>query len=251
MDNWWVPFLFFLIATFYSSVGFGGGSSYLAVLSLLITDFYEIRTLALLLNLVVVSLGTIMFIRSKVFSWREFWPFIVFSIPAAFFGAQLRLSENVFFLILGGSLFLAGVFMMLQLWDQRTRMVPLNVPKSAALGSSVGLLSGLAGIGGGIFLSPTLNLMRWKTPKKVAALASFFIMLNSIAGLTGLIVADSFRFDTNWSPQLMVAVFAGGLLGSYLTNSKFDLRLIRVLTAILVIYVGSKLLAQHGFGIHI
>ena len=101
MPEYGIPLIFFLIAFFYASVGFGGGSSYLALLSLFLTDFHEIRTLALLLNLIVVSIGTFMFIRNHVFKWKLFWPFILSSMPLSFLGAQLRLSEKMFFAIHG------------------------------------------------------------------------------------------------------------------------------------------------------
>ena len=100
MDVEYLPYIFFLVALFYSSVGFGGGSSYLAILSLFFTDFFEIRTTALVLNVCVVTIGTLIFIRKRVFDFRQFWPFLAVSIPMAYLGAQLRLTQQIFFLIL-------------------------------------------------------------------------------------------------------------------------------------------------------
>ena len=110
----YLPYIFFLIALFYSSVGFGGGSSYLAVLSLFMSEFYEIRSTALVLNVCVVTIGTIIFIRNRVFDIKAFWPFLAASIPMAYFGAQLQLTQKAFFLILGSALLMAGLFMILK-----------------------------------------------------------------------------------------------------------------------------------------
>ncbi len=250
MNELLLALIFFAVAFFYSSVGFGGGSSYLAILSLVLMEFYEIRTLALVLNVTVVSIGTIMFIRHRVFDWKKFWPFIAFSIPLAFVGAQLRLSQTTFFLILGSSLILAAVFMVIQSLAQ-SKERDFGLTKRIGLGGSIGFLSGVAGIGGGIFLSPVLNLMGWTNSRTVASLASVFILVNSIAGLGGLIVADSFSLDADLALPLLGAVVVGGSLGSYFTNQKFNLVIIRRLTALLVAYVGIRLVLLHGFGVHI
>ncbi|MBC7416562.1 MAG: sulfite exporter TauE/SafE family protein, partial [Pedobacter sp.] len=110
----YLPIVFFIIALFYSSVGFGGGSSYLAILSLFLNDFHEIRSTALILNICVVTIGTVVFMRNSVFNLKLFWPFLIASIPFAYFGAQLKLSQKSFFLILGSALILSGVFLMLR-----------------------------------------------------------------------------------------------------------------------------------------
>ena len=251
MSELLLPLLFFAIAFFYSSVGFGGGSSYLAILSIFLTEFYEIRTLALVFNLAVVTIGTIMYVRSKVFAWRRFMPFILFSVPMAFIGAQLRLSETTFFLILGGSLLLSAAFMGLQAFRRKDENRTFAWTKRGALGASVGFLSGVAGIGGGIFLSPILNLSGWANPRVVASLASTFILFNSASGLAGLLVADAFQFNARFALPLLIAVMIGGSLGSYLSNSKMNIHLIRGLTAILVAYVGMRLILLHGFGLNI
>ena len=242
--------LFFLIALFYSSIGFGGGSSYLAILSLVLTDFYEIRTLALVLNVIVVTIGTIVFLRKRVFNWSLFWPFLLLSIPMAFFGAQLRLTEQVFFIILGIALILAAVAMLAQSIIKKGRSTNLNSSKSMTLGGVIGMLSGLVGIGGGIFLSPTLNLMKWQNAVTVASLASFFILVNSLAGITGLVMNDTFQLNASFASGIIIAVMLGGLVGSQL-SIKMNLNIIRRLTAILVLYVGVRIVFLHGFGITI
>lgn len=246
-----LPYIFFLIALFYSSVGFGGGSSYLALLSLFLPDFYEIRTTALILNICVVSIGTFVFIKHRVFDLKRFLPFIITSIPLAYLGAQLRLSQKVFFLILGSALILAGVFLILKFVNAKLQSRKFHLAKKLSLGGGVGLLAGISGIGGGIFLSPILNLVNWANSRKIASLASVFILVNSVSGLIGLTVAGTFHLNQNLIVQLVIAVILGGSLGSYLSNKKFNLRILGVLTAILVIYVGLRLVLHHGFGIMI
>ncbi len=247
----YLPFIFFFIALFYSSVGFGGGSSYLAILSLFLTNFYEIRSTALVLNICVVSIGTIMFIRHRVFNFKLFWPFILFSIPLAFLGAQLRLSQKIFFLILGSALILSGLFLILKYLQKKIESKEFSNPKKFMLGGFIGLLSGISGIGGGIFLSPALNILKWANPRIIASLASVFILVNSVAGLAGLNVAGTFYINYDLIFQLIIAVVLGGSLGSYLSSKKFNLKFLGMLTAILVFYVGLRLIVLHGFGIKI
>ncbi len=247
----YLPFIFFFIALFYSSVGFGGGSSYLAILSLVLTDFYEIRSTALILNICVVTIGTIVYIKNGVLKPKLIWPFFVLSIPMAYLGAQIKLSQTVFFLILGSALVLAGIFMSLRFVKGKLESQEFSKPKKFLLGGSIGLLSGISGIGGGIFLSPVLNLLKWKDPRIIASLASVFILVNSVAGLIGLNVAGTFHLDYNLIIKLIIAVVLGGSLGSYLSNKKFNLKFLGILTAILVSYVGLRLILLYGFGIKI
>jgi uncharacterized membrane protein YfcA len=232
-------------------VGFGGGSSYLAILSLVFSEFYEIRSTALVLNICVVTIGTLIFIRKRVFNFKLFWPFLISSIPMAYFGAQLRLTQQTFFIVLGSALVLSGLFMILKFVAYKLQSKEFSLSKKVSLGGSVGLLAGISGIGGGIYLSPLLNLMDWKNPRTIASLASVFILVNSIAGLVGLTVAGTFQINTDLIFQLILAVILGGSIGSYLTNEKFNTRIIGILTAILVIYVGLRLVLLHAFGIRI
>ncbi len=247
----YLPFIFFFIALFYSSVGFGGGSSYLAILSLVLTDFYEIRSTALILNICVVTIGTIVYIKNGVLKPKLIWPFFVLSIPFAYLGAQVKLSQTVFFLILGSALVLAGFFMLLRFVQSKMESVEFSNTKKLVLGGSIGMLSGVSGIGGGIFLSPVLNLLKWKDPRIIASLASVFILVNSIAGLVGLQVAGTFQLDHELVLKLIIAVILGGSIGSYLSSKKFNLKILGILTAVLVFYVGLRLILQNGFGINI
>lgn len=247
----YLPFIFFFIALFYSSVGFGGGSSYLAILSLVLTDFYEIRSTALILNICVVTIGTFVYIKNGVLKPKLIWPFFVLSIPLAYLGAQVKLSQTVFFLILGSALVLAGFFMLLKFVQSKMESVEFSNTKKLVLGGSIGLLSGVSGIGGGIFLSPVLNLLKWKDPRIIASLASVFILVNSIAGLVGLQVAGTFQLDHELVLKLIITVILGGSIGSYLSSKKFNLKILGILTALLVFYVGLKLVLLHGYEINI
>ena len=250
MPEYGFPIIFFLIAFFYASVGFGGGSSYLALLSLFLTEFQEIRTLALLLNLIVVSIGTFMFIRNDVFKWKLFWPFLLTSMPLSFLGAQLRLSETVFFLVLGSALLGASFFMLAQLLQRFKTHRSLKTYKKLIIGCGIGLLSGISGIGGGIFLSPMLNLVGWKDARIVAALASIFIFCNSIAGLSGLIASNTFKLNMSFTFPLILAVAMGGAFGSFTTNKKLNTKTIKLFTAILIAYVGLRLIFLHGWKLY-
>lgn len=223
----------------------------MAILSLVLTDFYEIRSTALILNICVVSIGTIVYIKNGVLKPKLIWPFFILSIPLAYFGAQVNLSQAVFFLILGSALVLAGVFMLFRFVQSKLDSLEFSNSRKFMLGGSIGLLSGISGIGGGIFLSPVLNLLKWANPRIIASLASAFILVNSIAGLVGLKVAGTFRFDNDLVFKLIIAVVLGGSLGSYLSSKKFNLKIIGILTAILVFYVGLRLILKYGFEIQI
>lgn len=240
----YLPLLFFIIAFLYSTVGFGGGSSYLAILSIFIGDFYEIRSTALILNLCVVSIGTLMYIRHRVFSWKEFWPFLVASVPMAIFGAQLKLSDRAFFMVLGTLLILSGIALLHKYLSTISRSRNFKLPVLLGIGGSLGFFAGLSGIGGGIYLSPVLNMMGWKDARKIASLASLFILVNSLSGLTGLLISDSLVINIPFTIKLIVAVAVGGGLGAYLSNRKFNVKIIGILTALLVIYVGIRIILR-------
>lgn len=247
----YIPLLFFLIALLYSSVGFGGGSSYLAILGLVLTDIYLIRSTALVLNLCVVSISTIVFIKNRIFDWKSFWPFLVLSIPLAFLAAQWKLSEKNFFIILGLSLIAAGFGMMLKYFKKPNKPRKLNLVSKLGMGASFGFLSGISGIGGGIYLSPILNLVSWESSKKIASLASVFIFANSLAGLSGLALGGTLNLDFKLLGKLLIAVSLGAGIGSYFSNRKFNSKIISLLTASLVLYVGLKLILANIWEISI
>ncbi|SCX98781.1 hypothetical protein SAMN05192588_0593 [Nonlabens sp. Hel1_33_55] len=247
----YLPFIFFFVALLYSSVGFGGGSSYLAILSLVLVDFYEIRSTALLLNIFVVAIGTFVFIKNGILKPKLLWPFFLLSVPLAYIGAQIQMSQTAFFILLGTALILAGISMLLRYAQSKLETVELSNSKKILLGGGIGLLSGVSGIGGGIFLSPVLNLLKWANPRIIASLASVFILVNSVAGLIGLKIAGTLSLNFEVMFQLIIAVILGGIVGSYLSSKKFNLKFLGVLTALLVFYVGIKIILQHGFQVYL
>lgn len=248
-SNWEVILLFFLIAILYSSVGFGGGSSYLAVLAALTTIGYiQVRALALLCNIVVVSGGTYIYARQGYYNWKKVLPLVIVSIPMAFFGGYLKISETFFFVLLGSILIIAAVIM----WVSKyfvSKVETNNSRKSQVLdgsfGGIIGFLAGMVGIGGGIFLAPLLHLTNWDTPKRIAATASFFILVNSVAGLLGQIQNSDFNVNVNLSIILMVTVFFGGQIGSRLSATKISPFTLKRGTALLIAVVGVRLLYKY------
>jgi uncharacterized membrane protein YfcA len=240
-------FFFFAIALIYASVGFGGGSSYLAVLALYALPFKEIRLIALACNVIVVTSGTLIFIRHQQVNWRKILPLTLTSVPLAFLGASLKISQETFFIVLGISLVTAAVLLWLQ-----TKLV-LAEPETSKpaflqdmfLGGGIGFLSGFVGIGGGIFLAPLLNLLHWDSPKKIAATASVFILVNSVSGLAGQFFHLPENVDFSRIGLLCVAVLIGGQIGSRLGALKFNPLLVRRLTAVLVFAAGLEVLLKH------
>lgn len=236
---------FFIIATLYSSVGYGGGSSYLALLALLIIDFFTIRSIALVCNIVVVSSSCFTYYKKGFFDFQKFLPFVITSIPSSYLGASVRLTEDVFFLILGISLVLAALTLIVQtklLQKEETKTRNYSVFLLYVIGAFIGFLAGMVGIGGGVFLAPLLLFLRWDKPIIIASLVSFFIMVNSISGISGLIVNGTFQVPVLQTAILMVVVFAGGKLGNYLTFKKFNHNTLKFTTALLVLFVGIRLI---------
>lgn len=239
---------FFIIALIYSSVGFGGGSSYLALLAqpvfLLLPE--EIRPIALCCNIIVVTSGAIIFYRQGKIVWKEVWPFLIFSVPMAYVGGFWKLEHHTFFIVLGITLIIASLFLwiqpeMLAQHQKRTDSLILSI----LLGGGIGFLSGLVSIGGGIFLSPVLHLMRWSEPKKISALASLFILVNSISGLGGQFIRGFPPLNPLFVGTLMVAVFAGGQIGSRLGARQFNPLYIKRITAVLILVAGIFILNEH------
>lgn len=241
--------LFLGIAFIYSSVGFGGGSSYLAILALYEFPFKEMRLIALICNIIVVIGGTIIFINHKQVNWKKIIPLALLSIPMAFLGAMIKISQDTFFILLGCTLIAAAILLWITTKPDDKNVIAnstkSNFLRDGLLGGLIGFLSGMVGIGGGIFLSPLLNLMRWDTPKKIAAAASVFILVNSIAGIAGQLTILPSNINYEQILLLCVAVFIGGQLGSRMNAVKFNQLLVRRLTAIVVCWAGIEVLSKH------
>ncbi len=245
MEHYEIIFFFLIIAFIYSSVGFGGGSSYLAILAMYALPFKEIRLIALICNIIVVTGGTLIFIRNKQVNWKKIIPLAAVSVPMAFIGASMKISQDTFFIILGFSLIVAAVLLWIKTKSQNLDTSrKSNYLRDGLLGGA-GFLSGMVGIGGGIFLSPVLNLMKWDTPKKIAATASFFILVNSVSGIAGQL--SQLPNDINYTRILLLcaAVFIGGQLGSRMGAAKFNLLVIRRITAVVVFAAGVEVLSKH------
>ncbi|MDL5048010.1 sulfite exporter TauE/SafE family protein [Oscillatoria amoena NRMC-F 0135] len=239
-----LPLLFFFVAVIYASVGFGGGTSYLALMALLGVDFMVMRPAALLCNIVVVAGGTLIFYREGHLNLKKNLPLVAASIPLAFFGGYYRLSESAFFILLGISLIIASLLLLWSRPEPRASGITDNTLFNVILGGGIGFLSGLVSIGGGIFLAPVLHLINWDNGKKIAALASFFILVNSVAGLLGQL-AQSVQPDWSFILPLLISVFIGGQIGSRLGATYFNVVYVRRITALLILVAGVNILKDH------
>lgn len=248
-EFWLIILLFFVIAVLYSSVGFGGGSSYLAVLALSGLFYTQIRFLALLCNIAVVTSNVIFFQKQKQYDWIKILPLVVTSIPLAFLGGYLKLTQAIFFILLGFTLLFAALSMWLSRRIRKVQKENSNHSflKSSSIGGLIGFLSGLVGIGGGIFLAPLLHLIYWDSPKKIAAVASFFILVNSISGLTGQFLNADFLVNWPLTLTLILTVLVGGLLGNKLRNSFLSPIQLKKATAILIAFVSIRILIKYLF----
>ena len=237
-----MPAAFFAIAFLYSNAGFGGGSSYLALLALAGLPSDEMRTAGLLCNVVVVGLGTALYMRHKHLPKRSL-PLLALSVPAAFLAGRFPLRDEVFYPLLAAVLILAAAAMLWQAWATRSEDRPVAAPPwfPFLAGGAIGGLSGLVGIGGGIFLSPLLHLVRWAKALEVAAVASAFILVNSLAGLAGRATSGHWALPEHmW--KLLLAVAVGGVLGNTTSRRLASPQALRTVTAVLILVVGVRLL---------
>jgi uncharacterized protein len=247
---------FVLTALLYASVGFAGGSTYNALLVLAGVDHRVFPLVALACNLIVATGGTLRFGRAGLMPWRRVAPLLALSVPAAWVGGMIHVPKALFLLLLGLSLLAAAALLLLQREEgQEARRIAVRVPWLAlAAAGPIGLLSGIVGIGGGIFLAPLLHLIRWDGARRVAAAASLFILANSLAGISGHVMKLG-RGDeavlgaalSYW--PLALAVLIGGQIGSHLAASRISPVLIRRLTALLILYVACRLLLQWWQGL--
>jgi len=240
MATWTIIIAFFVVALLYSSVGFGGGSTYIAILLITNLPILEVRYIALICNIVVVSAACYSFYKQKIIDFKSIWPLLFLSLPLAVLGGSIKPDHGIYELIAGISLLLAAGVMLYKQSSQNTN-IRLQTSHMAAIGGGIGLLSGFIGIGGGIFLAPLLHLINWKSAKVISAVASFFILFNSIAGLIGQSINRP-NIDLQLCGMLALSVFIGGRIGNRLNIYILPVDTIRLLTAILVGVVGIRLI---------
>jgi uncharacterized membrane protein YfcA len=242
----WLALPFALTALLYGAAGFGGGSTYTALLVLAGTDYRAVPLLSLMCNVLVVSIGTWRFARGGHLDLRRAWPLFVTSVPAAWIGGRMAVGEQLFVVLLGMALLGSGLAVLFQ-----PMMVPSGATRRAAgrwvepvAGAALGLLAGVVGIGGGIFLAPLLYLLRWDAPKRIAATCAAFILVNSLAGLAGQASRNAGALAAtvvdHW--LLFPAVAIGGSIGAAIGSDHIAARWVRMLTALLILAVALKLL---------
>ena len=239
-----LSFLFLLTATLYSSVGFGGGSTYLALLLIWDAPYLIFPVIALFCNIIVVSGNCFNYIKAGNVHLKILTPFLISSVPLAFIGGSLSIDKEIFEILLFVVLTIAGVLLLLkfQSFDQKIEVYK-KIPKmlSILVGASIGFVSGVVGIGGGIFLSPILLLIRADKAKNIATAASLFILINSLSGLAGQFTKASTMdgiFDY-W--PLFLFVLLGGQLGNFLNLKIFPTRILALVTSALVIFVAIRM----------
>jgi hypothetical protein len=227
------------VAFLYASVGHAGASGYIAVMSLAALTPAQIKPTALVLNILVASIGSWQFWRAGHFSWRLFWPFALLSIPLAFVGGYLNLPSHVFKILVGIVLLFSAAYFFWKPNVDEVRVEPSR-PIAIATGGVLGLFAGLTGTGGGIFLTPLLLVMRWARTKAASATSALFILVNSIAALLGN--ASSTQKIPAFVVPLAVAAVIGGSVGSWYGSRRFPPALIKRLLATVLVIAGLKLI---------
>jgi len=228
------------VAVLYSSVGHGGASGYIAILALFSVAPAAFKPTALVLNIVVSAVATYSFARAGHFSWRLFWPFAATSIPCSFIGGYLSLPPDIYRPLVG-IILLASAWRLISHREHDTLALRHpSTPVAMVIGAGLGLLSGLTGVGGGIFLSPLLLLLKWGRAREVSAVAALFILVNSGAGLLGHL--SGLQAIPPFAPLLAVAALCGGVIGSFFGSRRLPVTgVIKALSVVLTV-AGFKLL---------
>jgi len=236
--------LFFVTAVLYSSVGFGGGSTYLALLLIWGVPYFIFPLIALSCNIIVVSGNCFNYIRAGNLNLKLLIPYLIGSIPLAFIGGSLPIEKRFFEILLFLVLATAGILLLLNFraYDDKEksyRKVPIII--SILIGGVLGFISGVAGIGGGIFLSPILFLIRAGKPKHIVTTASLFILINSFSGIMGQITKNAVLNEISNYWYLLLIVLVGGQLGNFLNLKIFPTRILALVTAGLVLFVAIRM----------
>jgi uncharacterized membrane protein YfcA len=235
---------FFITAILYSSVGFGGGSTYLALMIIGDIPYYIFPIIALFCNIIVVSGNSINYIRSGNLNIKLLIPYVIGSIPFSFIGGSILIEKELFEIILFIVLITAGIFLLIESKsfskdDLKLKKIPIFL--SIIIGSVLGFISGIVGIGGGIFLSPILFLLKAGYPKQIATTASLFILINSLFGIIGQLTKDVVYNEILDYWPLFVAVLIGGQIGNMLNLKFFSSKILALITSILVIFVAIRM----------
>ena len=236
--------LFFVTAILYSSVGFGGGSTYLALLLIWQIPYYIFPVIALCCNIIVVSGNCFNYTKAGNLNFKLLLPYLIGSIPLSFIGGSLTIEKKVFEILLFLVLTIAGFLLLLKFksYDDEEETYK-NIPKfiSIIIGAILGFVSGIVGIGGGIFLSPILFLIKAGKPKHIVTTASLFILINSIFGISGQLTKSSIFVEIQNYWFLFLAVLIGGQIGNFLNLKIFPSRILALVTAGLVIFVATRI----------
>ena len=236
--------LFLITATLYSSVGFGGGSTYLALLLIWGLPYNVFPIIALSCNIIVVSGNCFNYIRAGNLNVKLLIPYLIGSIPLAFIGGSLPVEKKIFEILLFAVLLIAGSLLLINFksYDDKKESYR-NIPyfMSIIIGGILGFISGIVGIGGGIFLSPILFLLKVARPKHIIVAASLFILINSVSGIIGQLTKNLILTEVQDYFYLLIAVLIGGQIGNYLNLKIFTSKLLALVTASLVLFVAIKL----------
>jgi len=244
--SWMLVPLFMVTACMYAMVGFGGGSTYIAILAAWGVPYIQIPQISLICNVLVVAGGCIHLFSLGYGDIRRLLPFLLTSIPMAYLGGRIFISKELFMLVLGSVLLTAGFRLLVsQTCKVRRYVSARNIWMwGLPLGALLGLISGMVGIGGGIFLSPLLYFLRWDDAKGISAAASLFILTNSISGLAGQIMKSGVTVSFGDLLPLMMAVVVGGQLGSFFAARKFTAMCVQRCTGILIVIVAARILLK-------
>jgi len=236
--------LFLVTAILYSSVGFGGGSTYLALLLIWGVSYFIFPVIALSCNIIVVSGNCFNYIRAGNLNLKLLLPLLVTSIPLSYIGGTLPVEKKLFEILLFFVLTLAGLLLIYNFksYDNKAKSYKdIPLPISMFIGGALGFISGVVGIGGGIFLSPILFLLRAAKPKQIVTAASLFILINSIFGISGQLTKNTVLIEIQNYWYLLLAVLIGGQIGNYLNLKIFPTRLLALVTAALVLFVAARI----------
>ena len=239
-----LPILFFVTAIIYASVGFGGGSTYLALLLLWDVPYYIFPIIALACNIIVVSGNSFNYIRVGNLNIKLLLPYLLGSIPFAFIGGSIEIDKNIFEIILFVVLAVAGLLLLFNFkayGDHSKIYKSLPIFFSIPIGIILGFVSGIVGIGGGIFLSPILYLLKAANPNQITTTVSLFILINSIFGIFGQITKDINLHEITNYLYLLIAVFVGGQIGNFLNIKIIPTRILALITSLLVIFVAARM----------